>query len=217
MLLQSLRRLAALSAVALMAAFLSAAGVAPAQQKVQFSQAQKDALDRVSAYLNSIHSIRSGFMQLGPDGQLDQGQFYLEKPGRMRFAYYPPNPTLIVATAGKIYVKNSRLNTVSSYDVSDTPLGLLLGDNIDLKSNRAVTGADIRDDSVVVHAQPYSNRQQGAITLVFSSPQIELRQWTVKDNQGATTMVALRDPQPGATLDDALFTAPVKDPPRKAD
>ena len=129
---------------------------------------------------------------MAPDGQLDQGEFLLEKPGKLRFEYNPPNPTLIVATGGKFYVKNGRLNTVDSYDISDTPLGLLLSDNVDLKTNSAVTGIDIRPDALVVHARTFNNRQQqGIITMVFSNPQIELRQWTVKDNQGGTTMVAL--------------------------
>jgi outer membrane lipoprotein-sorting protein len=71
---------------------------------------------------------------------------------------------------------------------------------------------DIQSDAVVVHARTSSNRQQANIALVFSNPQIELRQWTVKDNQGGTTMVALRNPQSGVALDDTLFAVPVKNP-----
>ena len=89
---------------------------------------------------------------------------------------------------------------------------------MDLKSNPAVTGIDIRQDALVVHARTFNNRQQqGVITMVFSNPQIELRSWTVKDNQGGTTMFALRNAQtaPGA-VDETLFNVPAKDPPRKA-
>jgi hypothetical protein len=32
----------------------------------------------------------------------------------------------------------------------------------------------------------------------------------VKDNQGGTTMVALHNPEPGAAIDESLFTPPVK-------
>ena len=44
-----------------------------------------------------------------------------------------PAPLLIVATGGAVYVKNARLNTMDNYDLSDTPLGLLLNQNVDLK------------------------------------------------------------------------------------
>ena len=210
------RRLAACFGVLLAVHLVAGPGEAPVQRTV-FDATQKAELDKISAYLNTIHVLKSGFIQLGPDGKLDQGEFLLAKPGKLRFEYNPPTPTLIVATGGKIYIKNGRLNTVDRYDISDTPLALLISDAVDLKSNPSVTGIDIRPDALVVHARTFNNRQQqGVITMVFSNPQIELRQWTVKDNQGGTTMVALRNPEPGATVDETLFAVPAKDPPRKA-
>jgi outer membrane lipoprotein-sorting protein len=201
--------------VLLFVAFLLGANQQALAARIVFSAEQQAALDKVSAYLNSIHSLKSGFIQLGPDGQLDQGEFLLEKPGRMRFEYDPPSATLVVATGGEVYVRNARLNTVDRYDLSDTPLALLLNDNVNLKTNSAITGVEIRADSVVVYARTSNNRQQGNIMLTFSSPQMELRQWTVKDNQGGTTMVALHNPVIGAPLDETLFAAPVKTPPVK--
>ena len=207
-------RLAALIGV-LLAAHLAAAPGPVARPN--FTADQKAQLDKISAYLNSMRVIKSGFIQMGPEGQMDQGEFMLEKPGKLRFEYSPPNQTLIVATGGNVYIKNGRLNTVDRYRISNTPLGLLLADTVDLKSNGAVTGLDIQPDALVVHARTFDkNQQQGVITMVFSNPQIELRQWTVKDNQGGTTMVALRNRQavPGP-VDETLFSVPVKDP-RKA-
>jgi outer membrane lipoprotein-sorting protein len=210
------RRLAVCFSVLLAAHVVAGPGEAP-PPRAPYSEAQKAAFDKVSTYLNNIHVIKSGFIQLGPDGQLDQGEFLMEKPGKLRFEYNPPNPTLIVATGGKIYIKNGRLNTVDRYDTSDTPLGLLLTDNVDLKTNNAVTGIDIRSDALVVHARTFNNRQQqGVITMIFSNPGIELRSWTVKDNQGGTTQVSLRDTQtPTGPLDETLFNVPAKDPARK--
>ena len=123
-----------------------------------------------------------------------------------------PAPLLIVATGGEVYVRNARLNTVDRYDLSDTPLGLLLNDNVNLKTNSAITGVDDQRWRWWSSCPHQQQPQQGNITLVFSSPQLELRQWTVKDNQGGTTMVALHDPVSGAALDETLFAAPVKSP-----
>ena len=210
-----LSRPAAVLVILFSAMLFFGAGQAPPARRIEFTAEQQAALDKVSTYLNSIHTLKSGFLQLGPQGQLDEGEFLLEKPGKLRFGFNPPNPTLIVATGGKIYVQNFRLNTVESYDVSDVPLDLLLNDTVNLKANSAITGIDIHDDSLMVHARTTTNRQQGNISLVFSYPQIELRQWSVKDNQGGTTMVALHNPEVNALIDDALFAVPVKAP-RKA-
>jgi outer membrane lipoprotein-sorting protein len=175
-----------------------------------FNTQERANLDRISAYLNGIRTLRSEFVQIGPDGAADQGEVYIEKPGRIRFAFRAPNPVSIVATGGRIYVKNARLNTVDNYDLDDTPLGLLLNDKVDLARNRAVLGVTEQDGALIVRARTSTNRNNSNITLVFSAPAIELRQWTVKDNQGGTTTVALQGTQTGGSFDQALFAVPAK-------
>jgi outer membrane lipoprotein-sorting protein len=109
-------------------------------------------------------------------------------------------------------VKNAKLNTVDKYDLSDTPLGLLLNDRVDLKTNKAVLGVSEQDGTIIVSARTATNRNSANITMVFSAPSIELRQWTVRDNQGGTTTVALQHSQTGMALDGALFNALTKSP-----
>ena len=92
-----------------------------------------------------------------------------------------------------------------------TPLDILLNKDVDLRHNTAVTGIEEQPGALVVHARANTTRSQSNITLVFSYPAIELRQWMVKDNQGGTTTVALSGVQTGLALPDALFTVPTKD------
>lgn len=211
-----MRRIVKLALAAFAIVGLTAAGQqAPQRMYQSYSDQEKADLDKVSAYLNSVRTLKSQFVQIGPDGGTDQGVLYIEKPGRIRFEYRPPSPVLVVVNGGAIYVKNSRLNTVDKYDLSDTPLGLLLNDRVDLAHNKAVIGVAERDGAIIVQARTSANRNDSNITLVFSSPGIELRQWTVKDNQGGITTVALQSPTIGATLDEALFTAPTRAPATK--
>ena len=179
-----------------------------------FNDTETAELDKLSAYLNGIHTLKSNFVQLGPQGELAQGEFDLAKPGRLRFSYNPPSPIVIVATGGDIYVKNTQLNTVDRSSLSDTPLDLLLNQDIDLRHDPMITGIEQQPGALVVHARAATTRNQSNITLVFSYPAIELRQWMVKDNQGGVTTVALTGLQTGAVLPDSLFTAPQKDPPK---
>jgi outer membrane lipoprotein-sorting protein len=205
--LSVMRRLAPLLIAAAATVFLTAAGQ-PAPQRLyqSYTDAQKADLDKVSSYLNGIRTLKSTFVQVGSDGGINQGTLYISKPGRIRFEYNPPSPLLMVATGGAFYVKNARLNTLDHYDLSDTPLGLLLNDAVDLARNKAVIGVSEQDGAIIVNARTSTNRNNSNITLVFSTPSLELRQWTVKDNQGGLTTVALRDLQIGAALDEALFT-----------
>ena len=206
-----MRRFTLCLAALVSAALLGGAGQPAPQRLYQaYSDQEKADLDKISAYLNGIKSLKAGFVQIGPDGGMDQGQVFIQKPGQIRFEYKPPSPVLIVATGGIMYVKNSRLNTVDRHDLSDTPLGLLLNERIDLKTNKAVIGVVEQNGAIVVRARSSSNRNDSNITLVFSTPGIELRQWTVRDNQGGNTTVALQGLETGASLDPSLFTAPQK-------
>jgi outer membrane lipoprotein-sorting protein len=208
-----MRRLCLCFAAALSVVLLGGAGQpAPRRLYQAYSDQEKADLDRVSAYLNAIHSLKAGFIQIGPEGGVDNGEVAIQKPGQIRFEYRPPSPVSIVATGGRVYVKNARLNTVDSYDLSDTPLGLLLNDSVDLKTNKAVIGVREQEGSITVLARTSTNRNDSNITLVFSAPDIELRQWTVRDNQGGNTTVALRNLEIGPVLDPVLFTVPVKAP-----
>jgi outer membrane lipoprotein-sorting protein len=198
-------------AILVSAVLLGGAGQPAPQRLYQaYSDEQKADLDKVSTYLNGIKSLKANFVQVGPDGGMAQGELFLQKPGQIRFEYKPPSPVLIVATGGRLYVKNSKVNTLNSYDLSDTPLGLLLNERVDLKTNKAVIGVAEQNGAIVVRARSSANRNDSNITLVFSTPGIELRQWTVRDNQGGNTTVALQGLEPGASLDASLFTAPPK-------
>jgi len=205
------RRLAILAAVAAVALLGGAA-----RYPGTYSPADAAKLDKLSAYLNGIRTLKSNFVQLSPDGDMAQGEFSLSRPGKLRFAYNPPSPVLIVATEGSIYVKNSRLNTVDRTSLSDTPLDILLNNDVDLRHNPAVTGIEEQPGSLIVRARANTTRSQSNITLVFSYPGIELRQWMVKDNQGGVTTVALSGVQTGIALPDELFAVPVKDAAQKA-
>jgi len=206
-----MRRLCLCLAAALSIALLGGAGQqAPERLNRAYSDQEKADLDKISAYLNAIHSLKASFVQIGPDGGADQGEVMIQKPGQIRFSYRPPSPVLIVATGGSIYVKNARLNTVDRYALSETPLSLLLTDRVDLKANKAVMGVSEQNGAIVLRARTSANRNDSNITLVFSAPGIELRQWTVRDNQGGDTTVALQSLQTGVSLDPALFAVPVK-------
>jgi len=177
-----------------------------------YSEADHAELDRASAYLNSIRTMKGGFVQIDPNGDVDQGTFEISKPGRMRFEYNPPTPTLIVSDGRTVAVSNTKLKTVDRYPLSQTPLDIILGDKIDLAENREIVGVARQPDAFVVKARSRGGRAQGNITLTFSEPELELRQWTVIDNQGLSTTVALRDMQTGIDIPGSLFVLPDKNP-----
>jgi outer membrane lipoprotein-sorting protein len=188
---------------------LAASAPAPAQL-LQFTPENRAEIERIDDYLNSIRTMKGGFVQIDPDGQVDQGTFALSKPGRMRFEYAPPASTLIVSDGTTVAVQNPKLRTVDKYPLSQTPLDLILGDRIDLLHNHSIVGAGRQQDQFIVKARSRGGNTQGNISLVFSEPGLELRQWTVIDNQGLSTTVALQNVQVGVDVSNVSFALPAK-------
>ena len=197
-------------------AFLALAAMAFAghasARLMHYTSSDAEDLNRVSAYLNSIRTMSGSFVQIGPDGQIDQGKFVLSKPGRMRFEYGPPTPTLIVSDGSTVAVENTKLKTQDRYPLGDTPLYLILSDKIDLLHNNDTVGVDREQDALIVKAQYNTSQLRASITLTFSQPELELRQWTVVDSQGQSTTVALRNVQTGTPVNAAQFVVPDRNP-----
>ena len=162
-------------------------------------------LARVSAYLNSISSLQAGFVQVGPNGELDQGVVFAKKPGRLRFEYAPPSPYLIVSDGQTIAVANSQLRTVDRYPLLENPLSVILKDGIDLAKDANVVAIDHQSGTLRVTARQDSGPLKGQVTLIFADPAIELRQWIITDAQGLQTMIALKDMKTQVQIDPSKF------------
>lgn len=200
-----MRRLVPLLFLLLGAPVLMGAGQRVPEARPTFNEQQSGDLAKIAAYLNGIRAVEGEFAQIGPKGDLSEGRIYIDKPGKVRFEYDPPAPTLVVSDGSSIYVQNRKLNTIDRYPLAGTPLQLILNDDISLKGNRLVMGIHREGDSIIVEARSSTNRKKSNVTLVFAAQPVELRQWTVIDDQGLSTTVALRGVHPVAGLDQKLF------------
>ena len=130
-------------------------------------------------------------MQVDPDGVLSEGQFYIHRPGRIRFEYREPNPALVISDGFWVGVVDKRYDQVNRYPLDETPLNLILKDAINLATEGAVQRIERSDGQMRVVAQDPKRRDQGSITMVFADNPLELRQWIVDDSEGGATTVVL--------------------------
>lgn len=200
-----MRRLAHALILILAAGLATGAGQPPPPRHIEFSDADRADLDRVSTYLNSTRTLQGDFVQIGPNGELDQGRFYLQKPGKLRFEYQPPSPMLIVSDGRTMAVSNSKLKTVDRYPLSSTPLDMLLGDKVDWRRDNSIVRVVHQPGALVIEARTSRNRNKPNIAVTFAEPQLELRQWTIIDDQGLPTTIALRNLEAGVAVNDSLF------------
>ncbi|MGE3143279.1 MAG: outer membrane lipoprotein carrier protein LolA [Hyphomonadaceae bacterium] len=180
---------------------------------VELSGAERvRALARASASLNAMRTLQGRFVQWAPSGQATTGDFYLQRPGKLRFAYDSPASLLIVADGSILAVQDTALRSVNRAPLRSTPLYFVLKNNIDLERDARVTHVARQGDTLYVTARDRTGAAQGDITLAFVGAEAQLRSWDVVDATGARTRLALTNVSRPAALDQRLFRTP--EPPR---
>ncbi len=168
---------------------------------------QRALVDRVSLYLSSVQTLLGDFVQVGPDGSKAEGQFYIQKPGRVRFEYNPPSPIDIIADGRQVSVRNRKLDTQDLFPLSQTPLRFLLSERIDLVRETHIVGVyadDIFVTIVVEEKQPLIGTSR--LMMMFDAKNLQLKQWTVTDPQGYDTTVAVYNLDTETKPGPAIFT-----------
>jgi outer membrane lipoprotein-sorting protein len=171
-----------------------------------FDARQRALADRVSNYLTSVRVLSGDFVQVGPDGSKSQGEFYLQKPGRVRFDYNPPSPIELIADGQSVVVRDRKLATQDLYPLSQTPLRFLLADRLDLLRDTNLMGVyadDVFVTVVIEERQIIGGTHR--LMLMFGAKDFQLRQWTVTDPQGYDTTVAVYNLDSTRRPDPSLF------------
>jgi outer membrane lipoprotein-sorting protein len=171
-----------------------------------FDANQKAQAAKASAYLSSLQTLVGSFVQVGPDGSKTKGDFYIQKPGKVRFEYDPPNPIDIIADGSSLVVRDRKLATQDVYPLSQTPLRFLLSDRIDLMKDTNVVNVTADDLFVsVTIEEKQALIGTSRLMLMFGTKDGQLKQWTVTDPQGYDTTVAVYNLDSSKKLDPGLF------------
>jgi outer membrane lipoprotein-sorting protein len=170
-----------------------------------FDANQKAQATKVSSYLSSLQTLVGNFVQVGPDGSKTKGDFYIQKPGKLRFEY-DASPIAIVADGSSLAVRDKKLATQDIYPLSQTPLRFLLSDRIDLLKDTNVVSITADDVFISVTIEE-KNVVIGTsrLMLMVGAKDGQLKQWTVTDPQGYDTTVAVYNLDTSKKVDPGLF------------
>lgn len=169
--------------------------------------ANKIPLADLSAYLNGLTTAETDFTQINADGTIATGKLFIQRPGRVRFEYAPPDKSLVLASGGQVAVFDAKSNQEpAQYPLKRTPLNLILASNINLGQAKMVVGHTEQKNSTSVVAQDPEHPEYGTITLVFTDKPIALRQWVITDDLGQETTVVLGDLTKGGSYKPSTFS-----------
>ena len=170
---------------------------------------EAEIVEELNTYLRTLSTMSGNFIQIAPNGHISEGQFAIRRPGRMRFEYSPPDPTLFVVDGFWVAVldeKNDR--SIDRFPLSETPLNLILKEDVNISKEGVIAAVQADDKEYRITATDPDGLAQGDITLIFDRDPLQLKQWVVTDALGQSTTIVLRDAEIGGPLSNELFVIP---------
>lgn len=173
------------------------------------AMAEPLSLGQLSQYFNNLTTARARFTQFNSDGTKSNGTFLLNRPGRMRFEYDPPEETLVLAGGGVVAIFDAKSNAEpQQFPLRRTPLNVILKRRVNLASTNMVTGhRETESGQTAITARDPENPGTGSLELIFDPRPIALRQWVVTDETGNRTAVLLGELETGLSFPARLFSA----------
>ena len=163
-------------------------------------------LVRIEEHLNQNKTVRARFLQVSSDGSYAEGMMHIQRPGRMRLEYDPPNPTMIIADGINLLYIDKELGQVTPMLLRFTPAHIILREDISFSADELlITGFNRSPGVIRVSIVRSKNPLEGSIVLVFSDAPLELRKWVVTDSRGIRTTVSLLGTELGMPLESNLF------------
>jgi outer membrane lipoprotein-sorting protein len=199
--MKTVRRFAATALLALALAVPAAA----APNLAHLTPDQLATVEAVNRYFSSMSTLEGKFVQTGPDGSQATGYFVIDRPGKMRFRYYPPAQLDIIADGKTVAIDDKAIQDQTLLLLSETPLRFLLSKNINLLSEAVVHSVQADEDLITVVLEDSAVYAAGRLTLIFDTRTTELKQWTVTDAQGLDTSVAVYEVKTGTQTNPEWF------------
>lgn len=172
------------------------------------AQAELISLEQISSYFNGLTTAKGRFTQINGDGSRSTGTLYLNRPGRARFEYDPPEESLVMAGGGQVAIFDGRSNRrrPEQYPLKRTPLNIILERNVNLTNKAAVVRHREIAAGTVVALQDPSDPSSGLIELLFAGSPMRLAEWVVTDGGGGRTRVILDTLETGLQFSPVLFS-----------
>lgn len=160
---------------------------------------------RAEKYLNGLKTAQADFLQSSSDGTRLSGQFYLKRPGKMRFNYNEIKD-FIVADGVFVYYYDATMGSQSNAPIGQTMADFILRKNLSLSGDLTVTHLTKKDGQIIITLVQTDNPGAGKVQLFFNDIPYNLARWRVTDAQGVVTDISLKNMKTGMKLDqDGLF------------
>ena len=170
-------------------------------------KADSYSLANISKYLQDLKILKADFSQTNPDDTISSGTILIKRPGRMRFEYYKPDRTLVLVSAGALAIFDPKGDEEPiTYPIKNNPISLILKGEVDLLNSGIVGNYKVSAKKGVLTIRDPKKPERGSVELVFTGAKPELEKFTIKNENGSSTSISLKDIEYPKKLNETLFS-----------
>ena len=154
---------------------------------LKFNFVYSDSLVNLSeANWNDIDSMTGQFKQTDHDGNIQYGNFYIQKPHRSLFEYIGQKEKILTSKFF-LHIVDQKHFIIDSYPIGSNPLKYLLLENLDLQKYFDLVFTETKEEFSINLSQKDGNNNLEKITLYFDRDSLELKKWDIFNEFGEKT------------------------------
>lgn len=132
---------------------------------------------KLEGYLNSLKNIVAKFVQVDANGNTQRGNFFLSRPGKLRWEYQAPKRINIIFNGGRVLYHDKELDQKSKYKTQDSLLYFLIAPQINFTSSDSdyyVQSFSKNDKDIVLEVKKHNQSKEEVLILKFNTAPIRL-------------------------------------------
>jgi len=177
---------------------------APSRSGQQLSAHEVQLVQRVNAYFNQLSMLEGSFLQTASDGKQQRGMLHIKRPGRFRFEFAPPNRVVVISDGTQMAIQDYNLKTDDRKELRHTPFHALLSVNVDLIRDTHLLNIHEEADTLTIEFRD-DGAEAGSVKLLLATRPMQLKGWSVRDNQNLVTKVEMVEIKTVDRIDERLF------------
>jgi outer membrane lipoprotein-sorting protein len=184
---------------------VAANAATPTAKPAKLSPADKADVERIEKYLNELKSVSANFLQVNDGGEFRHGTIAIQRPGKMRVNYDPPQKDLIIASDGIVHIWDAEMGQQTNLPVDSSIAEFILRDPLKFSGDVTMTHFARYPAKLELTLVATKDPAEGELTLIFEDKPLQLRQWRVLDAQSRTTGINLENTHEGVSFPPNTF------------
>jgi outer membrane lipoprotein-sorting protein len=140
---------------------------------------------QIENYLNSLKHIAAKFVQVDSNKNVQRGNFFLSRPGKLKWEYLDPKRITIVFNEDKIFYHDKDLDQRSEYKTKDSLIYFLISPNINFSepdSEYYLESFGKTEKWIELEVKKKADSKDQALVLRFTSAPLKLISVELKDS-----------------------------------